>query len=275
MQVDGEEAAGLLFRTVPYTIETDEAEMIAINFVSTGAGSAAAVADAQPAPTSTAPPVEDKKGKKRASPEATETKAPTATLQDMLTSEEQDQIANLTTRLNSVKMLRTRLTLLNDFVRSLPPSYLSDANISITADSPSPATLPHLRNLQSLLTTLFLLTPPEPTTNGTTTSLQSARNEQRNDVNLTQLLNSLTKDVQALQEVGRTFNTVDGIRGQSKRKNNAPGNLGGIGGGGGGATTFDMDPGFGAMQRGQHGTGTWAGNDMMGFHGASGRNILN
>jgi COP9 signalosome complex subunit 6 len=225
MQVDGDDNSGLLFRTIPYTVETDEAEMIAINFVSKGAGSAAAITDATAASKSE-PAAEDKKGKKRATRSETSTNdTRQSTLQSALTSEEQDQIATLTTRLNSVKMLQSRLSLLNTFVQNLPPSYLSDSTLPITPDSPSPDSLPHLRNLQSLLTTLSLLTPSStptststsPTNNTTTTTQQDARSAQRNDVLLSSLLNSLTKDVQGLQELGRTFQLVENGRATSKR----------------------------------------------------------
>lgn len=218
MQVDGEESSDLKFRPVPYTIETDEAEMIAINFVSKGAGSAAAVADSQAA-TSTAPqpPPEDRKGKKRASPEASGPKPRTPSDLEILSSEEQDQIANLTTRLNSVKMLRSRLAQLQAFVSSLPPSYLSDASIPLTSDAPNPSDLPHLRNLQALLTRLSLLTPL-PAADGTVTGLEAASRAQQNDVTLTQLLSTLNKDVQGLQELGKTFAIVEQAR-SNKRKN--------------------------------------------------------
>jgi COP9 signalosome complex subunit 6 len=217
MQVDGEESSTLKYRPVPYTVETDEAEMIAINFVSKGAGSAAAVADIQPAATiASEPPAEDRKGKKRASPEVSQPKPQEPTDLEVLSTEEQDQIANLTTRLNSVKMLQSRLAQLQAFVSSLPPSYLSDQTIPISAESPNPVHLSHIRNIQALLTRLSLLSPP-PTTGGTETGLEAASRAQRNDVTLTQLLSTLSKDVQGLQDLGKTFSIVDQAR-ASKRK---------------------------------------------------------
>lgn len=217
MQIDGEESSDLKFRSIPYTIETDEAEMIAINFVSKGAGSAAAVAEIQPtASAPPEPPREDRKGKKRASPEASEPKPHNPTDLDTLSTEEQDQIANLTTRLNSVKMLRSRLAQLQAFVSSLPPSYLSDQKLPLTPDSPDPAHLPHLRNIQALLTRLALLSP-SPAAGGAETGLEAAAKAQRNDVLLTQLLSTLNKDVQGLQGLGKTFSVVEQGR-SSKRK---------------------------------------------------------
>jgi COP9 signalosome complex subunit 6 len=193
MQVDGEESSNLKFRPVPYSIETDEAEMIAINFVSKGAGSAAAVATFQPAPADL----------------------------EILSTEEQDQIANLTTRLNSVKMLQSRLAQLQAFASSLPASYLTDGNIPLSPESPDSGHLSHLRNLQALLTRLSLLSPTS-TSPGTDTALEAASRAQGNDVTLTQLLSTLNKDVQGLQELGKTFSIVDQAR-QSKRKTGASG----------------------------------------------------
>lgn len=217
MQVDGEESSTLKFRPVPYSIETDEAEMIAINFVSKGAGSAAAVVDSPSVATgASVPSAEDRKGKGRAFSEAPQPQSQVPTDLGILSTEEQDQIANLTTRLNSVKMLQSRLAQLQAFVSSLPPSYLSDANTPISADSPDPSHLGHLRHIQALLTRLSLLTPP-PTTSGAETGLEAASRAQRNDVTLTQLLSTLSKDVQGLQELGKTFSIVDQAR-TSKRK---------------------------------------------------------
>jgi COP9 signalosome complex subunit 6 len=222
MQVDGEESSNLKFRPVPYSIETDEAEMIAINFVSKGAGSAAAVATSQPAPAAAPePPVEDRKGKKRATPEASQPKPRSTADLEILSTEEQDQIANLTTRLNSVKMLQSRLAQLQAFASSLPASYLTDGNIPLSPESPDSGHLSHLRNLQALLTRLSLLSPTS-TSPGTDTALEAASRAQGNDVTLTQLLSTLNKDVQGLQELGKTFSIVDQAR-QSKRKTGASG----------------------------------------------------
>lgn len=266
MQIDGEESSALKFRPVPFAIETDEAEMIAINFVSKGAGSAAAVDDNASAPTTTTTQAEDKKGKKRASPDTTtDTKSPTPTaLQETLTTEEQDQLANLTTRLNSVKMLSSRLHLLTSFIRAFPPSYLSDPSLPLIPASPDHTSLLHLRSIQALLTTLSLLTPASNTTTTASTitdnetkTLEAASLAQRNDVHLTQLLSSLNKDVQGLQQLGKTFATVENARSSGKRK----GNLGGIGG-----------DGFGGL--GDVVGTVGGGGGMGGFQGPGGRGML-
>ena len=136
MQVDGEEPSDLKFRSLPFTVETDEAEMIAIDYVAKGAGSAAAVADTTPQAPATSqqqqPEAEDKKGKKRADGQSVKqspsTNGTTPAL-DTLTPEEQDSLATIQTRLNSVRMLQSRLQLLTSYLSTLPASYLSSNSV--------------------------------------------------------------------------------------------------------------------------------------------------
>ncbi|KEF61779.1 uncharacterized protein A1O9_03349 [Exophiala aquamarina CBS 119918] len=243
MQVDGEESAlsEIKFRSVPYTIETDETEMIAIDYVAKGAGSAAAVADTisdttaeVPSPPSPTEPVIDKKGKKRAdtpstpaatSSSETEQKATNGTpeIVNPLMPEEEDQIASITTRLNSVRMLQTRISLLREFIQSLPPSYLLDQTSSV---APDPSHLPHLRNIQALLTRLSLLTPVS--SSSAMEPLAAASRAQSNNVALASMLSVLGQDIQALSELGRKFSIVESHR------NSKAGKIGAAGGGGGG-----------------------------------------
>ena len=229
MQVDGEEISDLKFRPIPFTVETDEAEMIAIDYVAKGAGSAAAVTEtpAQSSSTTQQPETEDKKGKKRADVQSVTTSKAMSTANgtvsslDTLTNEEQDQLATIQTRLNSVRMLQSRLDLLTNFLSTLPPSYLSDQSTPLTSTSPSPTHLPHLRNIQALLTRLSLLSPTITSpTSSAPTALESAQSSQSNDAALTQLLSILNHDVQALGELGRKFATVENTRSAKKRSGN-------------------------------------------------------
>jgi COP9 signalosome complex subunit 6 len=219
MDIDKDESSDLKFRPVPYTIETDEAEMIAINFVSKGAGSATAVSDAPAVSNQPTlqPPAEDSKGKKKAAVEPSTTPATVVADAEILTVEEQDQIATLTTRLNSVKMLKSRIDTLANFVGQQQPSYLTDASIPLSPTSPDPASLPHLRNIQALITRLALLTPPA------SSDLESATTSQSNDVQLTQLLSTLSHEVQGMQQLGKTFSVVESAR--ASRRNTSGSNL--------------------------------------------------
>jgi COP9 signalosome complex subunit 6 len=215
MQIDGEDNAGTKFRPLPYTIETDETEMIAIDYVAKGAGSAAAVHLIESTPSKEAQASTEGKGKRRAD-EAEGGKLANGTDEaaNLLSAEEEDQIASITTRLNSVRMLHSRLSLLSTFIRSQAPSYMSGPDAPLTQTSPDPTHLQHLRNIQALLTRLSLLTPSVDLASITTQStaadsLTSASLSQSNDVALSSLLAVLGQDVQGLSELGRKFASVE------------------------------------------------------------------
>jgi COP9 signalosome complex subunit 6 len=242
MQIDGEGVSGLRFRSIPYTIETDETEMIAVDYVAKGGGSAAAATgtDAEGTISSEAKERADRKGKRRADEPPDAKKAVNGTTAaNILNSEEEDQIASMTTRLNSVRMLQSRLSLLSTYVSSLPPSNLSDTESEANVE---PSHLPHLRNIKALITRLSLLTPHPDTSApslSTTTNpptavptqpqldpLTHAQQAQTNDVTLSSLLALLGQDVQGLSELGRKFALVENAK-QGKGKK-----MGGVGGGG-------------------------------------------
>ena len=220
MQVDGE-APSLLFRNIPYSVDTDETEMIAINYVAKGAGNAAVGEGVERAPSPGEAERAEKKGKKKADTSTSpNSKTPmtnsTKYSSSLLTPEEEDQIAGLTTRLNSVRMLQSRLSLLSKFLQLQPPSYLSDPSTPMTVSSPDPSHLPHLRNIQALLTRLNLLTPKATTS--APDALVAASGAQANDVQLSQLLSLLGQDIQGMSEMGRKFAIVDAAK-QHKKGN--------------------------------------------------------
>ncbi|KAK5061325.1 hypothetical protein LTR84_007867 [Exophiala bonariae] len=268
MQVDGDESSSsdIKFRPLPYTIETDETEMIAIDYVAKGAGNATAVVETTSDITAPPPPPEpvtDKKGKKRADTPSAAAVATSETGQNStngaseanpLIPEEEDQIASITTRLNSVKMLQTRISLLRQFIQSLPPSYLSD---QASSEAPDPSHLPHLRNIQALVTRLSLLTPVE--SSSAMKSLSAATQAQSNDVALASVLSLLGQDIQSLSELGRKFATVE------THRNSKVGKLGatGLGGGGGtgslGSKSGGGTGGFGGLDEGDGRFGGLAG----------------
>lgn len=224
MQVDGEEYTNLKFRELPYGIETDETEMIAIDYVAKGAGSAAAV-DGGLTSLPSAEVKQETKGKSKADASNGDDSNQVDTATN-LTTEEEDQIAGITTRLNSVKMLSTRLQIISKFITSLPRSYVSDQTVPLASDSPDPTYLPHLRNIQALVTRLALLTPTNTSTTEKETAaalnpLQEATRSQFNDVSLISMLSQLGQDVQSLSELGRKFAQVE--QGKSARGKKGPG----------------------------------------------------
>lgn len=202
MQVDGKEAASAQFRAVPFVIETDETEMIAINYVAKGAGSAAAVAQTSQSNARKAEETAQADTKTR----STDQKETPTQRGPSLTSEEEDQIAGITTRLNSVKMLQERLQLVSRLVGSTPSSYLSDQTVMLSPTSPSPDHLAQLRNVQALLSRLSLLTPAGQ---NESQALQQAGQAQSNDVSISSILSALGQDIQGLSELGRKFTTIE------------------------------------------------------------------
>ncbi|KAG9777475.1 hypothetical protein KCU88_g4496, partial [Aureobasidium melanogenum] len=268
MQVDGEESSAIRFKQLPYTIDTDETEMIAIGYVAKGAGSAAIVDEAGSTEPAVAPEQApaDKKGKQRAddsTPQESEQKAAPASSDssNFLSPEEEDQIANITTRLNSVKMLQSRISLLRGFIQSLPPSYISDQqSAQLTPTSPAPSHLSHLRNIQALITRLSLLTPSSSAAAKSASSAQqlaplaAASQAQSNDVALANMLAIIGQDIQALSELGRKFATVEGSRGPKGRT--AVGAKNGAGSGGpAGAGLEEGNGRFGGIAASSGGSG--------------------
>ena len=223
MQVDKEDTSySIRFRPIPYSVETEETEMIGIDYVAKGGGNAAAI-DTPSSPENTA--ISSKKGKRRSKQDDI---GP-----NTLSAEEQDLVANLSTRLNSVRMLQSRIGLLQKALKSMPPSYLHDASTPLTTSAPSPDTLPHLRQVNSLVTRLSLLTPAPIVTDETNPTSQVEFNltAQSNDVNLAALLSLLGKNIQGASELGKKLPATESVR--------KPQNPAATGGGGGGGR-FDF-----------------------------------
>ena len=208
----------LRYRYMPYSVETDETEMIAINYVAKGAGSAAALIEEEPPPSPGAAERTEKKGKRRADTREADMETNQGVKEvNTLTTEEEDQIAGITTRLNSIRMLQSRLRLMSEFLMSLPPSKLSNAT---NENMPDPIYLPHLRSIQALVSRLSLLTPGTDTSVRDVAGFMDASQGQSNDVTLASLLSLISHDVQSLSEMGRKFSAVEGCKNQ-KSKNKA------------------------------------------------------
>lgn len=216
MQIDGEDQSlNIRFRELPYSIETGEAEMISVDYVARGGGNATAVEapTAAPAPAPQSQAGKKKKGAKHAAeaePKPVETTSP-------LSPEDEDLIANLTTRLNAVKTLESRIRLIKAYLSSLPPSFLNsssssnDNNPSESTTTPSTTTTPRLsypilRNIASLIAHLSLLAPQDQEAFAIESLAQS------NDVALVSLLGALGRNVQGMRELGRKAAIVETAR---------------------------------------------------------------
>ncbi|KAA8647643.1 COP9 signalosome complex subunit 6 [Aspergillus tanneri] len=190
MQVDGEEQSlNIRFRELPYFVETGEAEMIGIDTVARSARNAAIDT---PGTGSVSTETQKKQDRGKGQTDTT-----------LLSPEEEELIASLNTRINAIRALESRISLIK--------SYLSSISMSSEGSdegSPMPATLFHpiLRNINALLSHLSLLTPQE----------QSAFSEevlaQNNDVHLVSLLGQLSQNISGMRELGRKTAIMHNVR---------------------------------------------------------------
>jgi len=213
---DAETSLLLKFKELQYTVETGEAEMISVAYIARGGGNATAV-------ETPATPKEKDDGKSKSvaksqkkidSPDAEPAKSP-------LTSTEEEKIAALVAKANAVKMLKSRIDLIIQYLQNLPPSYI-DSNI---LEGPSddvkkymPVDPSLLRSVYALLSRLSLIVPSG--------SFEAELLSERNDVSLINLLSSLTASVKEIRETGKKFAVVEVGRQKAKGSDNHRGSLG-------------------------------------------------
>lgn len=196
------------FRELQFEVETGDAEMIGVDFVAKGGGNATAVRKAEVA-SGAASGSKEKKGKGKGKAKDEETESTASTSAHVLSSEEEELVSSLTAKANAIKMLNERLDLIRSYLIDLPPSYLNGSSSNAAPDN---VNFPLLRSVNSLLSRLPLLTPPatsalsESQNNTTAIShLEEAKQKQKEDVNLTSLLSTLTRSVAEAQSLGNKF----------------------------------------------------------------------
>ncbi|KAK7750304.1 hypothetical protein SLS62_007711 [Diatrype stigma] len=202
---DGEPPLKLKFRELPYSVETGEAEMISMDFVARGAGTATVVEPREPKETS-----KSGKGKQ---PVAQPEEEPD---EHILSRDDEEMIAALTAKANSVKMLQSRINLLTTFLERLPPSYLSASNSSEMEgkDFDGPHTTPShtiLRSIQALVNRLTLLVPSN------TEAFEEEVISEANDVNLMGLLNDVMQSMTEVRGVGKRFSVVESAKNHNRK----------------------------------------------------------
>ncbi len=209
--LDAQPSLRITFKELPYTVETGEAEMIAVDFVAKGGGNAAAVETVVkkgPSAKDTATVI---KGKRRQEVEGVD-----ATLddtQDMLSREDEELVASLTAKANAIKMLSSRIKLITTYLERLPPSYLAGNNTQQSAESNNGYTTTNhsiLRSIQALLNRLALLIPSD------NAAFSQELLAEQNDVNLVSLLSAITDSIKKGREVGRKFAIVDQARNEKR-----------------------------------------------------------
>ncbi|KAG9196917.1 hypothetical protein G6514_003043 [Epicoccum nigrum] len=248
MDIDGAvKDKAIKFRELVYSVETGEAEMISVDFVARGGGNATAVegsveASASAADGSKASEAGGKKGKgKQKEKEREKESEKDAPIDEAAVLNADDE----ETKMNAVRMLGRRVALLRAYLDALPPSYLSDPSLplSAAADTQAPLPLDHsiLRSISATLARLNILAPPD----SDAFTLESQ--QEASDVQLVNLLASITNSVSSAKELGRKSQIVESARSQGKSR---MGNMMGGYGGPPDGNFFDIGSGAGGMRAG-------------------------
>ncbi|KAI4617533.1 hypothetical protein J4E80_005736 [Alternaria sp. BMP 0032] len=254
MDIDGAvQAKSTKFRELVYSIETGEAEMISVDFVARGGGNATAVegtanvAGAAPEPSRT-DEVTGKRNTRGKQKEKEKEKEKDAPIDEsvILNADDEEVLSSLTAKMNAIRMLSRRIMLLRAYIDSLPASYLSDPSLPVNAapDAQHPLPLDHsiLRSVSAMLARLNILGPPD----SAAFSLESQ--QEASDVQLVNLLSSITNSVSLAKDLGRKSSIVEHAKTQGKNR------MGGYGGGGnyGGDANF-----FNTVMSGDSGGDRW------------------
>ncbi|OTA03190.1 hypothetical protein A9Z42_0036250 [Trichoderma parareesei] len=217
---DGESTLKLKFREVPYSVETDETEMISMNYVASGGGNATASA---PAPTTkeerTARSIESNgKGKRRLVESEVEDNKKDAAVDEAsaLSREEEEMLASLTAKANAIKMLHSRIQLITTYLQRLPPLFVNgdaqDGGESMDTDSNNTVpSLNILRQIQALVSRLDLVIPSDRE------AFEREVQSETNNVHLLGLLNSIMQGVVQAKDVGRKFHAIEASKTAARR----------------------------------------------------------
>lgn len=212
---DGEPTLKLKFRELPYSVETDETEMISMNYVAGAGGSAAAVTAKEDKPARS---VESNGKGKRRLVESDEDKKDAAQDDDTaLTGEEEEMISALTAKANAIKMLHSRISLLTAYLERLPPSFVdggkTDAE-TMETDNTTPS-LTVLRQIQALVSRLDLVIPSNEA------AFENEMLHEANDVHLVELLNGIMQSVTQARDVGKKFSVVEAAKPANRPRGDA------------------------------------------------------
>ncbi|EFX05729.1 cop9 signalosome subunit 6 [Grosmannia clavigera kw1407] len=252
-QLGGAPQMVIKFREIPYVVEAGDAEMISIDFVAGGVANASAVDSSSGTAAGSnsrdrAVAIESgNRGKRRlvaadapaqSSSSSNGTDGTTAA-SGVLSREDEELIATLTTRGNAIRMLHARLQLLTRYLESLEVAEAAEKEGGGSegvpgADTGVKVSLPILRSIQALVQRLPLVVPPP--VGG---DYEEERQREANDVELVSLLlDDVMQNIAAVRQVSGKFSVVDNAR--SNRGMRQYGRGGGVGGGGDGSQGLDM-----------------------------------
>jgi COP9 signalosome complex subunit 6 len=187
----------LRFRELPYTTETGEAEMIAMQFIREGVAKVS---------VETSHTVAAKKGKGKAT-SASEESAQAVSEDANLTREELERIAALQTKGNALKMMRDRIALLIAYLETHSAKHGQAASDKTGQPSNS-----ILRQIQALVTNVELVTPARQE------SLQKELLSESNDVKLIGLVTDMLDSLNEMRNVGKKFAVVEQAKTQRIRQ---------------------------------------------------------
>jgi len=136
-------------------------------------------------------------------------------------------LSSLTAKMNAIRMLSRRISLLRAYLNALPPSYLSDSSLPINPSTDTQHTLPlnHsiLRSVSAMLARINILAPPD----SDAFTLESQ--QEASDVQLVDLLSSITNSVSAAKDFGRKSGIVEHGKSQGKNRMGGMGSMGSMG----------------------------------------------
>ena len=211
---DGDTGLQLRFSELAYSVETDETEMIGMNYVAAGGASAAATSAKEDKPSRSIET--NSKGKRRLveSPARDKPEAAAAAADNdedvQLTRDEEEMVATLTAQANAIKMLQARIHLITKYLEQLPPSFVNggkteDESMDETDGSATPS-LQILRQIQALVSRLDLVIPSDKE------AFEREVLQESNDVHLVELLNQVMQSSDQARDAGRKFGIVESAR---------------------------------------------------------------
>ena len=110
-------------------------------------------------------------------------------------------IAFLTSRANAIKMLQSRIAVIVAYLKSQPASYLMNASITPSSKESPDHTI--LRSISALEAQLRLASPAD------LIGIAQESEQSKTDVELINLLSSLTKSVSDVKTLTRRWTTVE------------------------------------------------------------------
>ncbi|KAH7328034.1 hypothetical protein B0I35DRAFT_6714 [Stachybotrys elegans] len=191
------------FREVSYSIETDETEMISMNYIAAGGGNASSAATKD---ERTSRSVESNgKGKRR----LVESELTGSEDAIVLSKEEEEMIASLTGRANAIKMLQSRIRLITTYLERLPPSQITgevqNNDGAMETDTTTPS-LTVLRQIQALVSRLDLVIPSDRD------AFERELLDNTNDVNLIGMLSGLIEGANKARDVQKKFAVIESAK---------------------------------------------------------------